>query len=105
MGGGDRNIVQGMGGGVLVRVGTRRWGGAMGRKAGLVRQGDTRWKGGRRRGWGGGGVEHLRLCKNLANKLPHRPVIDKGDSRKAQYEVPTELPRMGGVQFINPVRL
>ena len=38
---------------------------------------------------------NLRFCKNLANEMPHGPVVDKGRPRKAQYEVPTELSMMG----------
>ena len=37
--------------------------------------------------------------------MAHSPVVDKGRPRKAQDEMPTELPRVGRVQFINPVRL
>lgn len=48
---------------------------------------------------------YLRLCKNLANKMPHSPVVDKGRPRKAQYEVPAELSRVGRVQLINPIGL
>ena len=47
----------------------------------------------------------LRFCEDLANKVAHGPVVDKGRPRKAQNEMPAELPRVGRIQLINPVRL
>lgn len=48
--------------------------------------------------WGGEGKRegvYLRFSKNLTNKVPNSPIVDKGSTRKSQNEVAAELARVG----------
>ena len=53
------------------------------------------WGGGG--GGGGGGGLYLWFCQDLADEVPHSPVVDKGHSRNTQDEVAAELASVGGV--------